>query len=144
MAKEIVLTGFVKSHELKLRHQKRLNDELRHWANCEVVVTIERLYATRGLGANALYWAGYVNPIADYTGLSTKIVHALLKQKFLPKQRIEIVDRKTGVVVDEVDLEALTTTTLTKVEFSDYLREIEEWVLDEFHGAVTVGSSEAA
>lgn len=107
----------------------------------EVMVTFEPAHATRSLDQNALYWAGYVNPIAEYTGNSEKWMHAYLKKKFLPKQRIVIVDRKTGVIVDEQDLDQLTTTVLNKIEFGDYLREIEEWVTEEFHGAVVVGSN---
>lgn len=110
----------------------------------ELLVTFEKAHATRSLDQNALYWAGYVNPIAEYTGRPPRIVHALLKKLFLPKERIEIVDKRTGVVVNEVDLEALTTTTLNKIEFGDYLREIEEWVMDTFHGEVHVGSNREA
>lgn len=110
----------------------------------ELIVTFERAHATRSLDQNALYWAGYVNPIAEYTGNSPKWVHAYLKQKFLPKQRIEIVDKKTGVVIDEQDLAQLTTTLLNKIEFGDYLREIEEWVVEEFHGNLIVGSNREA
>lgn len=110
----------------------------------ELLVTFEKAHATRSLDQNALYWAGYVNPIAEYCGQSPKWVHAYLKQKFLPKERIEIVDRRTGVVVDEVDLAQLTTTQLNKIEFGEYLHAIEEWVMDEFHGAVIVGSNQEA
>lgn len=109
----------------------------------ELVVTFERAHATRSLDQNAVYWAGYVNPVAEYTGYSPKYIHALWKKMFLPKQTIEIVDRKSGEVFSE-NLEALTTTTLNKVEFSAYLHEIEEWVNDTFHGDVTVGSNREA
>lgn len=106
----------------------------------ELIVTFEKAHATRSLDQNALYWAGYVHPLAEYTGRPPKVVHALLKKLFLPKERIEIVDKRSGVV-QEVDLEALTTTQLNKIEFGEYLRQIEEWVMDTFHGDVTVGSN---
>lgn len=138
------MTGFVKDGVLKLRNAKAVAAEFENWRDCEVTVTIERAHATRSVDQNALYWAGYVNPIAEYTGNSPKLVHAFLKNKFLPKERIEIVDRKSGVVLEETMLEALTTTTLNKVEFGEYLHEIEEWVIDTFHGAVEVGSNREA
>lgn len=110
----------------------------------EVTVTFEPAHATRSKEQNALYFAGYVSPLADYCGVNPKWMHAYLKKRFLPKQRIEIVDKKTGAVVDEADLDQLTTTILNKIEFGDYLRDIEEWVIDEFHGNVTVGSNREA
>ena len=139
--KDIILTGFVKSHRLTLRNRARLDEALREWRNVEVIVTIAQAHATRSLDQNALYWVGYVHPIAEYTGHPVTWVHAYLKQKFLPKQRIEIVDKRSGVVVDEQDLSQLTTTQFNKVEFGEYLHDIEEWVLDTFHGEVIVGSN---
>jgi hypothetical protein len=138
--KELVIPGAVKSHQLSLRGRKRMDDALRHWADCEVLVTIEKAHATRSKAQNDLYWAGYVNPLAEYCGVSPKWMHAYLKKRFLPKQRIEIVDKRTGVVIDEQDLEALSTTPLNKIEFGDYLREIEEFVIDH-HIPVRVGSN---
>jgi hypothetical protein len=127
--------------KIGLRAIELMRHALASWRRCDVVVTIEKRHATRSLDQNALYWAGYVGPIADYTGNSPDWIHAYLKQRFLPKQRIEIVDKRTGVIVDDVDLAQLTTTRLNKIEFGDYLRAIEEWVIDEFHGSVRVGSN---
>lgn len=110
----------------------------------EVMVVFEPAKATRSVLANSLYWAGYINPVAEYTGYSPNQIHALFKKMFLPKQRIEIVDKQTGVVVQEAELEQLTTTTLTNTEFSNYLHDIEEWVVDTFHGTVKVGSNREA
>lgn len=96
-------------------------------ADGDVLITIERVRATRSLEANALYWAGYIAPLADYTGYTPKQMHAYCKQRFLPKQVIVIVDRQTGEVVDQADLAHLTTTTLTPQEFSDYLHDIADF-----------------
>lgn len=142
--KSYELTGFVKDGVLKLRNAKAVAAEFERWRDCEVSVTVERKHATRSLNANSLYWAGYVNPVVEYTGYSDKQIHALWKKMFLPKEKIEIVDKRTGVVVAEQDLEALTTTTLTNNEFSDYLHDIAEWVQETFHGTVTVGSNREA
>lgn len=109
----------------------------------EVLVTFEKAHATRSLDQNALYWAAFVNPVAEYTGYSAKQIHALFKKMFLPKQRIEIVDKNTGAVT-EVDLESLSTTPLNKLEFSAYLSEIKDWAENTFHGAVVVGSNREA
>jgi hypothetical protein len=123
MADEIVLTGRITAGKLKVRGWVP-RFELR---DGEVLVTIRRASATRSRLANALYWAGFVKPLSEYTGYSPNQVHAYLKQRFLPKQRIEIVDKHTGVVVDEQDLAQLTTTTLTHNEFSDFLHDVREF-----------------
>jgi hypothetical protein len=131
-----VFTGRITKGKLHVRGWKALRMK-----DGEVFITIERARAIRSLEANALYWAGYVHPLADYTGYTPKEIHAYLKKRFLPKQRIEIVDKKTGVVLDEQDLDQLTTTTLTSTEFSAYLHEIAEFAetLD-----VRVGSNRVA
>lgn len=146
MAKEYTFTARIEDGRLKvgLRTLEWMREDLAHWQRCPVTITVEKQHATRSLDANALYWAGYVNPIAEYTGYAPKQIHALLKKMFLPKQKIEIVDKRTGVVVAEQDLEALTTTTLNNVEFSEYLNDIKDWTLETFHGAVTVGSNREA
>lgn len=141
MSKTFEITGVVKDGVLKLRSAAKVAAEFEHWPDCEVVLTVEKQHATRNVDQNALYWAGYVNPVAEYTGYSAKQIHAYFKKRFLPKQRIEIVDRKTGVVVDEQDLDQLTTTVLNKVEFGEYLNDIKDWTEETFHGAVTVGSN---
>lgn len=143
--KPFVTSGLVEAGVLKaLRNRKALDAWAVELHDAEIIVTFEKAHATRNVDQNALYWVGYVNPIAEYTGNSPKWVHAYLKSKFLPKQRITIVDKKTGVIVDECDLEQLTTTVLTKLEFSDYLSDIAEWVAEEFHGQVVVGSNRRA
>lgn len=134
------VSGFVKDGVLKLRNAKQVAAEFESWPDCEVVGTFEKAHATRNLDQNALYWAGYVKPVADYTGYAPKQIHALFKKMFLPKQRIEIVDRKTGVTFEE-DLEALTTTVLNKIEFGEYLDDIKGWVEETFHGTVSVGTN---
>lgn len=146
MTQEYTFTAAIKQGHLRvsLFALRALKAVLLGWRDCPVTITVDRLYATRSKAQNDLYWAAYIKPLADYTGLSPKWLHNYFKTKFLPKQRIEIVNKRTGVVVDEVDLAQLTTTRLTTIEFSAFLKEIEEWTLDEFHGDVLVGSNRAA
>jgi hypothetical protein len=142
--KAFEISGFIKDGVLKLRNAKTVAAEFDSWPDCEVTVTVEKAHATRSLDANALYWVGYVGPVAEYTGYSINQIHAYFKRRFLPKQRIEIVDKKTGAVVEETDLDQLTTTVLNKVEFGEYLNDIKDWVEETFHGTVTVGSNREA
>jgi hypothetical protein len=138
--KAVVATGYVKRGKLTVRHRQRLVAALARWKDCDVIVTVEKAHATRSLEQNSLYWAGYVEPVAEYTGNSAMWVHGFFKKRFLPKQQFDIVDPRTGEVLDTDDLDQPTTTVLNKVEFSEYLNAIEEWTLDTFHGLVTVGS----
>lgn len=129
MAKELVVSGYLQAGVLTIRNRKQMDAVLARWKDCEITVTVEKAHATRSLEQNALYWVAYVNPLAEYTGYSPKWMHAYLKKRFLPSRRLLIQD-KHGVVVDERDLEALTTTTLNKVEFGEYLHAIEEFALE--------------
>lgn len=136
--KAFVTTGIVSDGKLKVRNQKAMLAAMEKFADCEVIVTIEKAHATRSHHQNALYWAGYIAPLCEYTGYSANEMHAYLKGRFLPKERIEIVDRRTGAVLDEQDLAALTTTTLNKIEFGEYLDAIEQFALKL---GVTVGTN---
>ena len=120
--------GVLQDGLLKLRHRKRFDEAMKEMRDGEVIVSIRRARATRSLQANALYWSGYIAPLADHTGYSPAWVHAYLKKRFLTPNHMYIADRD-GVIVDEQDLEP-TTTTLTKLEFSDYLSRIEEFALE--------------
>lgn len=143
MAKEYTFTARIEDGRLTvgLRVLEAMRIALAHWQRCPVTITVEKQHATRSLDQNALYWVGYVNPLADYTGYTPNEMHAYLKKRFLPKQRIEIVDKRSGVVVDEQDLEQLTTTTLNKIEFGEYLDEIKAFAIGL---GVTVGSNREA
>ena len=145
MSKSYTFAARIEDGRLKvgLRALDAMRQALTHWQRCPVSITVEKEHARRNLDQNALYFAGYVRPVADYTGYTPKQIHRLFKKMFLPKERIEIVDTRTGVVF-ETELEKLTTTTLTKIEFSEYLHEIKEWVDETFHGAVVVGSNREA
>lgn len=103
-----------------------------------MLIEIRRAHATRSVIQNALYWAGYVRPLADYTGYTSPEVHAYLKKRFLPNSHVAIADRN-GVILDEVDLEP-TTTRLTKHEFSEYLMHIAAFAAEL---GVDVGSDQA-
>lgn len=125
--------------KISLRALERLREAVRHWRRCPVTITVAKQHATRSLDQNALYWVGYVDPIASYTGYTPLETHEYLKQRFLPRRRIVVADQ-AGVVVDEAEIAALTTTKLNKIEFGDYLREIENFALSL---GVTVGHREA-
>jgi hypothetical protein len=131
-------TGFIRGGRLHVRKGAGLTAALARWKDGEVLITIERAHAIRSLESNSLYWVGYVKPLSEHIGEPPRWVHAYLKKRFLPPKHLLIQD-KNGVVVDEVDLDMLTTTKLNTVEFSEYLHEIQVWAATDL--GVMVGSN---
>jgi len=129
MDKPIITTGVVRDGKLKLRHAERVSRELKHWTrDAEVTVTIARKRATRSLAQNALYWSVYVEVLSEHTGYSPDEIHTILKAKFLPKALA--LCNGDGEVRDEFVIGS-TTTTLNKNEFSEFLRNIQQWAAEE-------------
>lgn len=119
----IVVPAQLVSGRLKV-NRPRLAKLLARRKDCELELVIERKHATRSLHQNAWYWAGVIQPIADYTGYTPEETHELLKARFLPK-RLAIADGN-GVVVDEVVIGG-STTKLNKIQFGEYVEEIRRW-----------------
>jgi hypothetical protein len=122
---ELIYLGEVtESGEIRLPKRMRA-DLLKVFAGKNIEVKVRRKRSRRSLQANNYYWGCVVSPILyqfrqwdPETGWTLEMVHAILKEKFLPKVR-----EWSGVVVPETGEyipEPLTTTKLTKSEFSDY------------------------
>lgn len=81
-----------------------------------VTVVVNKLKKLRSLKSNAYYWV-YLGLIAEETGNDMDLLHDLFKNKFLPKASVTIKGVK--------ELVAPSTTTLSTIEMSDYIRAIE-------------------
>lgn len=127
--KKFQTTAAIKAGKISIRNSGTLKAWVATQRDGEYSVVIERVHATRSLDANACYWAGFVAPLAEHTGYDGLEIHQYLKKRFLPNQHL-MIQNAAGEIVDETDLEP-TTTTLTKVEFSEYLSAIETWALTE-------------
>ena len=126
---QFIGTGYVKDGQFKARNSKAYETAFAKWPDCEVTITIERDYATRNVEQNKLYWVGYVKPLCQYTGYTKNEMHTYLKQRFLPAhkrvmKRLLLSD-VNGVVIDDVEIDMSSTTTLSKPDFSEYLHDIE-------------------
>lgn len=115
-----------------VRGQIKLNrvglaKKLKGKRDCELVVILEKKHATRSLAQNAWYFGGIVAAISDYTGYTPDEVHEFCKAKFLPN-RVTMAD-KNGEVVEEVVV-GRSTSTLNKIEFSDYIENIRKWAAE--------------
>lgn len=85
----------------------------------DVFVTVNRVQHARTLSQNRLYWV-WVGEIANYIGESREAVHGLLKDQFLERREIELLEGQRMKMPP-------TTRTLTIEQFSDYMRDIQTW-----------------
>lgn len=143
MAKGFTTTAVIEKGVLKMRNRPKLEAWAKQQRDGEYTMTLERHVAIRNLEQNALYWAGFVKPLADEFGWTQNDMHAYLRQRFLPAHKrhvkhLALVNRRTGEYVDEMEIDLSTTTTLNKVEFSEYLRDIQVWAGEQ---GVEVGSN---
>ena len=145
MKGEFVTTGRVEGGVFKIRNRPQMEV----WANFqrdgEYTVIVDRLVATRNLEQNALYHVGYVKPLAEFTGYTPSEMHAYLKARFLPahkrKMKTMLLHNQHGEVIDEFELDESSTTKLSRLEFGDYLKEIEVFAASL---GVVVGSNREA
>ena len=86
----------------------------------DVWVTVRRQQHTRSMSANAYYWGVVVDSIAGHIGESSEETHELLKEKFLTKRAIELLDGK------QLDMPP-STRLLSVEEFAAYIERVKVW-----------------
>lgn len=125
---EYVSTARLDQGQLKLRNRRAFASAMRQMKDGEYLVTIARAHATRSLAQNALYWGVYIHVLSEYTGFTPDDMHEVLKAKFIPK-RLAISDGN-GEIQGEFVVGG-TTTRMNKVEFGEYLGEIQRWAAED-------------
>lgn len=138
-AGEYVTTGEIHGGALKIRNRAALSQALRGMKDGAVLVTIERLRATRSQQQNKFYWGVIVQLLADYTGYTPDEMHEVLKAKFLPK-RFAVCDGN-GEVRDELVIGG-SSAALNTVEFGEYCDAIQQWAAETL--GVVIPDPEAA
>ena len=128
MGTGFVTSGVIEKGQLKIRNRQALEQWAKLKRDCEVSVVIERKHATRSVAQNAYYWGVVVHLISEHTGYTPDEVHEFLKMKFLPKKLA--VQNKNGEIRDEYVIGG-TTTTLNKIQFGEYLLNIQMWAASE-------------
>lgn len=123
-----VATGSVTAGKLQVRNRQAFEDALAQFRDGEVLVTVERLYATRSEQQNRWYWGQIMRLLAQYTGHSSLELHEYCKKRFNPLP-ITIVDEH-GEIKDEETVGG-TTTKLNKLTFGDYCEAIRQWARDD-------------
>lgn len=123
MRDDVVTTAFVRAGKLKVRHAERFT----HLLDGEYELRLRRLRATRSRAQAAYYFGVVLEQLSDRTGYTVDELHDWAKQTFLPKA-LAFADRN-GEVVDERVIGG-TTTTLNKLEFSDYVEAIRRFAAE--------------
>ena len=92
----------------------------------QVFVTLVRQQHLRTMPQNRYYHGVVVDAVAGYIGESREETHALLKEKFLPRRQVELLDGKT--------LEMPPSTRLLTVEqFTEYIEQVRRWAAEWLH-----------
>lgn len=124
---EYIAHAVIKDGRLRIRNRREFDLALAAMPkDCEVLVTIERVRATRSQAQSRWYWGVIVKAISDSTGYDPLEVHELLKEKFLPKT-LALPD-KHGVA-DEFVIGG-STSKLNKVEFGEYCEAVRRWAAE--------------
>ncbi len=122
-------SGRVLRGTLKIRNRGQMLEQLKHWCDGEVTLTIERKHAHRSLAQNAWYWGVVVHAISEHTGYTPEETHAALKTLFLPKQLALV--NGNGEVINELVIGG-STTKLDRVAFGQYVEAIRIWAMETF------------
>lgn len=100
-------------------HQRALFlHQLRKHEGKEITLRVEGKKLTRSAKQNAYYWV-YLSLLAEATGNTADGLHAWAKQEFISTAYEEVFGER-------VPLEK-TTTKLSKLEFTEYIMEIEQF-----------------
>jgi hypothetical protein len=124
---EYVTNAAIQGGRLRIRNRRAFDLALAAMTDgSEVLVSIERVRATRSQAQNRWYWGCIVKAISDTTGYDPLEVHELLKEKFLPKT-LALPD-KDGIANEFVI--GGSTTKLNKVEFGEYCETVRRWAAE--------------
>lgn len=110
-----IWTGSVIAGKLTLDDEGRFRNYVRSLEGRVVDLTLGKHVEKRSNPQNALYWVGYVQPLAEHYGWETDEMHDYLKRKFNPVARA--LNGREEVIGG-------TTTKLDRAEFTQYLDRI--------------------
>lgn len=110
----------------KLRFSKpeALGNYIKKLEGKDVRVKIEQKTKSRSLSQNNYYWGVVIELIAEHLGYRADEVHDLMRAMFLP---YSFVDAKRGINIQT----ARSTSSLTTVEFEEYIEKIRGWASSE-------------
>lgn len=125
---ELWVSARIVRGRLKVRDWVSVQKQIATMRDGEVLVHIERAYATRSQLQNAWYWSQVVGLVSQHTGYTPDEIHEIYKAKFLPKA-LAFADGN-GEVVGEFVIGG-STRKLDVKAFGEYCERIREWAASE-------------
>lgn len=127
-----IVNGSLKDGEFHIHKEKQLLARLARRRDCDLVITIEKLHATRSLQQNAYYWPVVVGRVTALfrkckwiTADDPQMVHEILKSQFMDPELVRL-GKIRGYLSDTGLLLGTSTTDLNKLEFIEYCDRIIE------------------
>jgi predicted nucleic-acid-binding protein len=120
---KVTAYAYRKDGELILRNKAHVLKEISIFQNAEIEITFQKKRSYRSSMQNRYYFGVVVTMIQErfkelgHEGITKELTHEYLKGRFLFK---EVVNEVTGEVLKL----PLSTTELTKSDFSEYLEQV--------------------
>jgi hypothetical protein len=120
---KVTAYAYRKDGELILRNRANVLKEISIFQNSEIEITFQKKRSYRSIQSNRFYWGVCVTMIQErfkelgHESVTKELTHEYLKGRFLFK---EVVNEVTGEVLKL----PLSTTELTKSDFSEYLEQV--------------------
>lgn len=118
--------GTVKQGQLVLADPSAWRAAVARHEGRDVWVTVVRQQHLRTMPQNRYYHGVVVDAVAGYIGESREETHALLKEKFLPRRQVELLDGKT------LDMPP-STRLLNTEQFTEYIEHVRRWAAEWLH-----------
>ena len=116
--------GKIENGKLILENEKKFNKSLQYFEGKNIVLKIRQVEIQRTIEQNSLYWV-WIDILASELGYQKNEMNQLIKYKFLKK---DVVNEK-----GQKEVRLMSTTTLSKKEFSQLMENIYFWSNDTFN-----------
>jgi len=95
--------------------------------DCKVTLEIKKFKSSRSLRQNAYYHGVVVQVLSDHTGEEPKMMHEILKAKFLSVEAPESAQTLSEFVEIPHFRIVRSTTDLNTKEFEEFMEEVRRW-----------------
>lgn len=116
--------GKIENGKLILENEEKFNKSLQYFEGKNIVLKIREVEIQRTIEQNSLYWV-WIDILASELGYQKNEMNQLIKYKFLKK---DVVNEK-----GQKEVRLMSTTTLSKKEFSQLMENIYFWANDTFN-----------
>lgn len=116
--------GKIENGKLILENEQKFNKSLQYFEGKNIVLKIREVEIQRTIEQNSLYWV-WIDILASELGYQKNEMNQLIKYKFLKK---DVVNEK-----GQKEVRLMSTTTLSKKEFSQLMENIYFWSNDTFN-----------